>query len=336
MVYETVPTISAECLRALPAIARELDVDFDHVLDEAGIESASFFRNTNRVSCSQLEALFLTLERLSGCDWVAILPGRRCRLAPLSLAARAAPCVLTAGDGLRMLIEHCNLHDAVSILGLDSDTTASRVTYSVSEHGLPGSRHLHLSGMAIVCNVLHDLFGPEWRPTTVRLAGSSPSSAYEFEKAFRGPVSFNAEDSAIDFDRHWLDRLLPPVESSLRAEIASEVQRHRASMLAELPDTLRRILRKRLRLGSFSMDDVAAQLSMHRRTLDRRLQRHGTTYGALLEQVREEIARQLLRDTRLPIRSIAESVRFSSAANFATSFRRRVGMTPTEYRRQAA
>jgi AraC-like DNA-binding protein len=119
----------------------------------------------------------------------------------------------------------------------------------------------------------------------------------------------------------------------VQASIAAAVGLQRAETMADLPGTLRRILRKRLVLGAFSMDEVATQLSMHRRTLDRRLQRHGTTYGELLESVREDVARQLLRETQMPIQRVAESVRFSSAANFATAFRRRAGMTPTAYRR---
>jgi AraC-like DNA-binding protein len=137
------------------------------------------------------------------------------------------------------------------------------------------------------------------------------------------------------FSGQWLSRPLPAMDPVTAAAIADEVRRERATILADLPATLRRILRKRLVVNRFSMDDIAAQLSMHRRTLDRRLQRCGTTYGELLQAVRVDVARQLLRDTELPIQRVAESVHFSSAANFATSFRRRTGMSPTEYRRRA-
>jgi AraC-like DNA-binding protein len=74
---------------------------------------------------------------------------------------------------------------------------------------------------------------------------------------------------------------------------------------------------------------------MHRRTLDRHLQKHGLRYGELVEGVEEAIARQLLRETDLHVQQVAESLRYSSAANFATAFRRWTGMTPSEYRRQA-
>ena len=83
------------------------------------------------------------------------------------------------------------------------------------------------------------------------------------------------------------------------------------------------------------MHQIAEQMGMHRRTLDRQLQRHGVLYSDLLESVKQDVAQQLLRDTSMQVHQVAESLHFSSAANFATAFRRWTGMTPSEYRRQA-
>jgi AraC-like DNA-binding protein len=82
------------------------------------------------------------------------------------------------------------------------------------------------------------------------------------------------------------------------------------------------------------MDSVARLLGMHRRTLDRRLQRHGVHYSELLEGVQADLARQLLTDTKMSVQQVAEAMRFSNAANFATAFRRWTGATPSEYRRR--
>jgi AraC-like DNA-binding protein len=146
-------------------------------------------------------------------------------------------------------------------------------------------------------------------------------------------VQFDAEESAVVFARHWLDAPLPPVSTAERQAALQEVQQQRAHMLADFPTTLRRMLRKQLLTGRFSMDDIAGQLGMHRRTLDRHLNQSGVHYGELVESLKEDVARQLLLDTRMPIQQIAETVRFSSAANFATAFRRRSGMTPSAFRR---
>jgi AraC-like DNA-binding protein len=107
-------------------------------------------------------------------------------------------------------------------------------------------------------------------------------------------------------------------------------------MLVDLPSVVRRVLRKQLLIGPCSIDTVAAQFGMHRRTLDRRLQRHGVYYRDLLDAVRHEAACQLLRDTRLQVQQIAESLRYSSAANFSTAFRRWTGLSPMDFRRNSA
>lgn len=44
-------------------------------------------------------------------------------------------------------------------------------------------------------------------------------------------------------------------------------------------------------------------------------------------------ARRMLRDTRHPVKEIAEALGFSSAAYFTRSFQKHTGLTPTEFRR---
>jgi AraC-like DNA-binding protein len=267
---------------------------------------------------------------------VLVTPEGEAKLSDLGLAGRVALCAATAGGALRSLEEHLNLHDSAATVTLIENEPYPRFVYAIAGHGLTDTRQFQLGGATIACNLLQDLFGKDWVPTVVRFASRTPSNLRPFQKIFRAPLEFNSEESAIVFPRHWLERPLPPTDPSVQASVAAAVGLQRAEIMADLPGTLRRILRRRLVLDAFSMDEVATQLSMHRRTLDRRLQRHGTTYGELLESVREDVARQLLRETQMPIQRVAESVRFSSAANFATAFRRRAGMTPTEYRRHAS
>ncbi len=51
-------------------------------------------------------------------------------------------------------------------------------------------------------------------------------------------------------------------------------------------------------------------------------------------ELRMERARQMLSSTELPVKEIAYRLQFESADYFSTSFRRRTGMRPTEYREQ--
>ncbi len=196
------------------------------------------------------------------------------------------------------------------------------------------TRPFQLGAVTMALNVLKELCGPGFQPVAATFASRGPTDLRPVHGFFRAPVRFDSEESAVIFERRWLDRPLPPVDPQTRKQAEAAAHAQRNLLMTDLPATVCRLLRKHLPLGQCSMDYVADQLGMHRRTLDRHLQKHGLRYGELVAGVEEEIARQLLRDTDMQVQRVAESLRYSSAANFATAFRRWTGMTPSEYRRQ--
>jgi AraC-like DNA-binding protein len=205
--------------------------------------------------------------------------------------------------------------------------------YAIAEPDMTDTGQLQLGAMTVAFNILQDLCGHGWLPAVVTVASRAPCNLRPCQRFFRAPLRFDSDESAVIFESHWLDRPLPLVDPLIRRQIEAEVRSKQSEMLADFPSAVRRALRKQLLIGSCSIDIVATQFGMHRRTLDRRLQRHGMQYGDLHDAVRHEAACQLLRDTDLQVQQIAESLRYSSAANFSTAFRRWNGLTPTDFRR---
>ena len=80
--------------------------------------------------------------------------------------------------------------------------------------------------------------------------------------------------------------------------------------------------------------ELAQTLSLHRRTLSRRLRAQGTTFQAVLDEVRLEAARQLLQGTRTPIEEIAAALCYADVSAFTRAFRRWTGAAPGEWRRR--
>jgi AraC-like DNA-binding protein len=319
----------------LPTLLQELGVPLAEALAEAELPRDLFGSRENLATYRQLERLMLVCERRAHCDYIGLLIGQRSRLVDMGLVGQVALCSSTAGEAIQSFVDHFNLHDTAATCVLIESGQYVRFVYSVLEHGMDDTRHFQLGGITIAYNILQDICGHDWTPTEVNFASREPSNVRPFQKFFRGPVRFDKEDSSLVFARQWLEKPLTPVDPAFRLGVERAVRTQQERMLADFPATVRRILRKQLLLGSFTMDDIAAMLSMHRRTLDRHLQDHGVQYSELFESVREDVARHLLRDTQMPIHQIAESIRFSSAANFATAFRRRVGVTPSAYRRGA-
>jgi AraC-like DNA-binding protein len=75
---------------------------------------------------------------------------------------------------------------------------------------------------------------------------------------------------------------------------------------------------------------------MHGRTLNRRLKARGTTFQSLVDEVRYEIARQLLEHTHMSMSQIAATFDYTDASAFTRAFRRWSGTTPAAWRRRGA
>jgi transcriptional regulator GlxA family with amidase domain len=82
-----------------------------------------------------------------------------------------------------------------------------------------------------------------------------------------------------------------------------------------------------------SFAELAGQLGMSQRTLNRRFKlATGMSPGRYLQQLRLEQARELLRDSNLPVAEIAVSVGYQDIGYFSTLFREHMAQSPTAYR----
>ncbi|MCB1769875.1 MAG: AraC family transcriptional regulator [Candidatus Competibacteraceae bacterium] len=75
---------------------------------------------------------------------------------------------------------------------------------------------------------------------------------------------------------------------------------------------------------------------MHRRTLNRRLEGRDCTFQELVDEVRFEIARQLLENTHMSMSQIAATFDYSDASAFTRAFRRWPGIAPTAWRSRSS
>jgi AraC-like DNA-binding protein len=75
-------------------------------------------------------------------------------------------------------------------------------------------------------------------------------------------------------------------------------------------------------------------MNMTPRTLIRRLEADGTSFQAIKDALRRDMAIRDLQAGRKSVEAIALDVGFSSSANFYKAFQRWTGSTPGSYRRK--
>lgn len=93
-----------------------------------------------------------------------------------------------------------------------------------------------------------------------------------------------------------------------------------------------RALRARLIFHETSLEEIASEFSMQPRTLNRRLQAEGTTFRELINEARFEVARQLLKGTRMRIADVALTLGYANTSGFSHAFQRWSGAAPSEWR----
>ena len=68
------------------------------------------------------------------------------------------------------------------------------------------------------------------------------------------------------------------------------------------------------------------------RTLQRKLQEHGTSHQELLDQLRKDLAMRYLREKEMAICEVAYLLGFSESSAFHRAFKRWTGITPSKFR----
>ena len=318
--------------RRLPELLAEFGADADATLASAGLARADFENAECEIPYAQLEELLLECERRTACDHFGLLLGSKTRLDDAGLLGGVARCAATVGGALHALEWTYNLRRGGGIVHIVDAGESACFLFAVSAPGTRDTRQYQMTAIAVAFNVLEDLCGPDWRPSEVRFAFQEPRNLRPFQQVLRAPVQFDADDSLIRFPSVWLARRQPPVDESARRLVAAELRTMRRRAFADFPVLVRDVIRMQLSIGAFSIDSVSAALSMHRRSLERRLARDGESYNSLRLSVKQEVAARLLRETKLSVEEIADFLGFSSASNFGTAFRRWTDRTPTQFR----
>jgi AraC-like DNA-binding protein len=111
---------------------------------------------------------------------------------------------------------------------------------------------------------------------------------------------------------------------------------HAATLLAEIAQLIEGPLRVKvaqsIATGATEIADVARQLSVSSRTLQRRLASEGTSFVEVVREVMVERAKVLLASTDAKLELVARRVGCRSASHFTASFRRVTGETPSVWR----
>lgn len=165
------------------------------------------------------------------------------------------------------------------------------------------------------------------------LRGPAPADCSLYEQALGIRPQFGATENRIVIASDFFDLPLPGAnpgvaqhcEAQCRALLARRQERD--GLAGRLRD---RLLSTPGRLPD--MEQLAGELHMTSRTLRRRLREEGSSYRALLEEVRQALAEELLATGAIRLEEIAERLGYGEVSNFIHAFKRWKGVPPGRFR----
>jgi AraC-like DNA-binding protein len=316
-------------LGEIPGLLRELGADPTEVLACAGLDRDALDTLENRIPYVATGRLLHECVEKTGCQHFALLLGQRARLSHLGLLGPLLRHSPTLGAAIRTFAVYQSLNSqgmAKFLLEKDGVATLGNIVYQTGTEHVDQIYDLEV---AATLSVIRELCGTHWRPERVLFSHVKPTDVSPHRRFFQVPCRFDCERTALIFPAIQLERRLMDADPKQFRILEAQAQT-RADF--SLVFRLRRTLGTLLLAKAASGDEVAKLLSMHHRTLNRRLRAEGTTFQQLLDEVRYEAACQLLDTAHIPITDIAASLGYSETSAFSRAFRRWSGATPVERR----
>lgn len=332
-----VPTIASGAIKKLVTGLEEAGVDPGPVLVEVGIDAAVVADQDGRVPLEKLHALWEAAIRLVPRADGAVLGAERYSPGDYGLVGFVAMNSVTLAEAIRHVVRYVGLWtDDPGIVQRDDGTLS--IVYRTAFADRIGLRLATEATPAELLNGARLLTQKHITPIEVRFTHRAPKDTSAHEAFFGCPVRFGAKDIAMQLDPADLALPLPKADAQLGAylrSVANEALAKRVGTDATPHERIREIIAEELQKGVPTLEQVSKRLATSERTLRRRLEADGTSFRALLDETRAQLADSYVRDKRLPLSEVAFLLGFSEPSAFHRAFKRWTDSTPSAWRARA-
>lgn len=323
-------------IAALAELLQEEGVAAPKLLKGSGLDPEQLHAPATRVASRQLLTVYGNALRLSRDPGLAIKAGKRIRITHFGMYGYALLSSPTPRDAIDFAIKYRSL--AATLLGLRFDETECDAFWEFSDVLSLGTqsdlfRFVLEFQLGTQLSVHGDIFGRPVTPTEIRVTYAAPRHAPAYQDLLGCPVRFGQDRNQLRFNRDLLEQQLAFANPATAAVVRQTCDRLLTELKAASGMAGKVFGILMAQPGRFpDIETVARQLHMTSRTLRRKLQSQDTSYQAILNNVRKQLAMDYLRKTRMSNEDIAASLGFSDAPNFRQAFKKWTGTTPSQFR----
>jgi AraC-like DNA-binding protein len=155
-----------------------------------------------------------------------------------------------------------------------------------------------------------------------------------YEAHFRCPVRFKSSQNALVFSKADMELPFVTYNADLLGIVAPQLEAELTEQLAEksFSEQAKGILKQLLAGQRPGIQDLARELHLSTRTLQRRLTEQGITFQRLLDEARRELARHYLLHSSRELNETAYLLGYEDANSFFRAFHHWEGTSPGQWR----
>lgn len=238
----------------------------------------------------------------------------------------------TLRSALLALMQYRNRINSALVLQLEdfSDSVLVREHISLGRaEPVQQSSDLALGVLARLCK---NVVGDGWQAASVCFTHAAPPAAEMpiYRRLFGCKPEFNSEFSGIVINLRDLDRpnqrADPALAEHARKLIESVMSAERHSIAQQVEQSILLLMPA----GLANIQTCSDMLGLTVRTLQRNLDTEGTSFSALLNQAREQLATKYLSNRQNRITDVAQLLGYGSIGAFTRWHNEAFGMTPSQ------
>jgi AraC-like DNA-binding protein len=328
-------TTAAIWVKGIAEMLAAEGLDVRVLLDAAGIDPAALESQGARLPTEKISHLWeLAVER-SGNPAIGLAQHHVVRPASFDVVGYSMMSCADLRSAFERLIRYLLILSDALTMTMSEERVGYRVTFVLFGGDRPVPRQRIEFIFVTLIGFCRWISGREVYPLEVELPYPAPPDLAPYRAAFRCRVSFEAPAASLLLAHADLIAPLPtsnPLLAEMHERFAGEYLRHFDN--ARISYRAREMIIRRLPDGEPRRDEVASQLCMSERTLQRRLEEESTSFIQLLDDTRRELAEQYLGRLHLSLAQAAYLLGFADQSSFFRACRRWFDLSPGQYRSQ--
>lgn len=317
-------------------VARSVGLDPYPQLIAAGISYHALLDPDTRIPAEAVAHLLETSAQVAGVEDFGLRMAETHQLSnlgPLAFAMHEEPTLRRAVESMA---RYMRLHNEALATRIEEAEGLVIIREEVL-NGFSGSlRQSTELAVGVLYRILQISLGASWKPRSICFTHAPPATTGAHMRVFGMLGLFSQDFDGIVCLASDLEVPLP----SYNPVVAQQVRQYFDTMLAQsdisMLDKVRRLAFTLLPLGVCSVERMAQQLGVDRRTVHHHLSYDGESYSKIVNAVRIELVTRYIENRTRPLSEVATLLGFSSLSAFSRWFRGQFGCSVSQWRSRGA